>query len=108
MISPAWVMPPLGQLPDLGGNVWSRLKELSVEPNKVPAAAFSQGWLALDDSTLIPVNGSGSGSLFHSQEGILGFLRDTCSVRLIWLITCLCYQVWIGILTPMLLLIYAK
>ena len=69
MASPAWVMPPSGQWSDLGGNVWSRLEMLWVETGKVPATAFSQGWLALDNGTLIPVNGSGSGSLFFPLPG---------------------------------------
>ena len=69
MISPAWVMLPWRELSDQGGNVWSRLERLWVETDKVPAGAFSQGWLALDSETLVPVNGSGAGSPFTSLPG---------------------------------------
>ena len=66
MASPAWLMAPWEELSDLKGNVWSRLEMLLVEPYKVPAGAFSLGWLALDNETLIPVNGSGAGSPFST------------------------------------------
>ena len=69
VLSPAWVMPPWGQLSHIGSNVWSKVLKLFVETAKVPADAFSQGWLALDNQTLIPVNGSGAGSPFRSLPG---------------------------------------